>query len=29
MEVILRDGVVAVIVVSMSIWVAYRLWKGK
>lgn len=29
MEVILRDGVVAFIVVSMSIWVAYRLWKGK
>lgn len=29
MEVILRDGVVVVIVVSMSIWVAYRLWKGK
>ena len=29
MEVILRDGVVAVIMLSMSIWVAYRLWKGK
>lgn len=29
MEVILRDGVVAVIMLSLSIWMAYRLWKGK
>ena len=29
MEVVLRDGVVAVIMLSLSIWVAYRLWKGK
>lgn len=29
MEGILRDGVVAVIMMSLSIWVAYRMWKGK
>lgn len=29
MEVILRDGVVAFIVLSLSIWMAYMLWKGK
>lgn len=29
MEVILRDGVVAFIALSLSIWMAYMLWKGK
>ena len=29
MEVILRDGVGALIVLSLSIWMGYMLWKGK